>query len=268
MNASDATPAYPVIAIDGGAGTGKTTSAALVATRLGFCYVDSGALYRAIAVALGAGGGGDAAAPAFAAAIEAIPLRLEPAADCFHLLLDGRKLGAELRTPEVSRRASQLAVHGAVRARVGRLLREAARIGPLVVEGRDIGTVVFPQATLKVFLSAGVAPRARRRRLDLLRQGIDQSEEEVARDLEERDKRDSTRADAPLREAEEAICLDTGSCTVDEQVGAILRAFHEAAGRGAAAPSESESHGEEGGDGRAAPGEEGGDGRAAPGEEG
>jgi cytidylate kinase len=245
VNASDAVPDYPVIAIDGGAGTGKTTSAALVAARLGFCYVDSGALYRAIAVALGAGGGGDDAATAFAAAIEAIPLRLEPAADRFHILLHERELGAELRTPEVSRRASQLAVHAAVRARVGRLLREAARIGPLVVEGRDIGTVVFPQATLKVFLIARVAERARRRRLDLLRQGIDQSEEQVARDLEERDRRDSTRADAPLREAAEALCLDTGTCTVEEQVEAILRAFRGAVGRGAATGSAGEGRGEE-----------------------
>ena len=234
MSALDAAPVYPVIAIDGGAGTGKTTSAALVAARLGFCYVDSGALYRAIAVALGAGGGGDPAAPAFTAAIEAIPLRLDPAVGRFHILLHGRELGAELRTPEVSRLASQLAVHGAVRARVGRLLREAARIGPLVVEGRDIGTVVFPKATLKVFLMARVAERARRRRLDLLRQGIDQSEEQVARELEERDRRDSTRTDAPLREAEEALCLDTGTCTVDEQVETILRVFRKAVGRGAA----------------------------------
>jgi cytidylate kinase len=263
MNASEAVSLYPVIAIDGGAGTGKTTSAALVAARLGFCYVDSGALYRAIAVALGEESESHAAAhalaatPAFAAAIEAIPLRLEPAADRFHILLQGRDLGAELRTPEVSRRASQLAVHGAVRARVGRLLREAARIGPLVVEGRDIGTVVFPQATLKVFLIARVAERARRRRLDLLRQGIDQSEEQVARDLEERDRRDSTRADAPLREAEEALCLDTGTCTVEAQVEEILRAFHQAAGIRAAAPPQGQGHVDEDRDGRAAPGEEG-----------
>ena len=246
MSASDAAPEYPVIAIDGGAGTGKTTSAALVAARLGFCYVDSGALYRAIAVALDAGVEDDAAAPAFGAAIEAIPLRLEPAADRFHILLHERELGVELRTPEVSRRASQLAVHAAVRARVGRLLCEAARVGPLVVEGRDIGTVVFPQATLKVFLIARVAERARRRRLDLLRQGIDQSEEQVARDLEERDRRDSTRADAPLREAEDALCLDTGSCTVEEQVEAILCAFRAALDRGATPRCAGNGHGKVG----------------------
>lgn len=234
MNVSGPTPAYPVIAIDGGAGTGKTTSAARVAARLGFCYVDSGALYRAIAVALGVGPLPEATTPEFAAAVEAVPLRLEPAADGFHMLLDGRELGGELRTPEVSRRASQLAVHEVVRARVGRLMREAAQIGPLVVEGRDIGTVVFPQAALKVFLIAGVAERARRRRLDLLRQGIDQAEEQVARDLEERDRRDSTRSAAPLREAEGALCLDTGSCTIDEQVEAILRAFHDVVGSDAA----------------------------------
>jgi CMP/dCMP kinase len=115
-----------------------------------------------------------------------------------------------------------------------------------VVEGRDIGTVVFPQATLKVFLIARVAERARRRRLDLLRQGIDQSEEQVARDLEERDRRDSTRADAPLREAAGALCLDTGSCTVEEQVEAILRAFREALDRGAGPRSAGHGRGEVG----------------------
>jgi CMP/dCMP kinase len=234
MSEEAAAPVFPVIAIDGGAGTGKTTSAALVAGRLGFCYVDSGAVYRAIAVALGTAGTPDEADPGSEAAIEAIPLRLAPAADRFRILLHGRELGPEMRTPEVSRLASQLAVHGAVRARVGRLLREAARIGPLVVEGRDIGTVVFPQATLKVYLVASVTERARRRRLDLLRQGIDQPVEEVARDLEERDRRDSTRAHAPLREAEGALCLDTGACTVDEQVETILRAFHEARRKAAA----------------------------------
>lgn len=244
MNTSDEEHGHAVIAIDGGAGTGKTTSAALVAGRLGFWYVDSGALYRALAVALGPGGP-DPASAAFAAAIESIPLRLEPAADRFRILLDGRELGAELRTPEVSRRASQLAVHGVVRAQVGRLLRGAARIGPLVVEGRDIGTVVFPRATLKVFLLAGVAERARRRRLDLLRQGIDQPEEQVARDLEERDRRDSTRSDAPLREAEGALCLDTGMCTVDEQVESIVEAFRRTEGGKAAGCSGGDARGEE-----------------------
>jgi cytidylate kinase len=237
---------HPVIAIDGGAGTGKTTSAALVAERLRFCYVDSGAVYRAIAVALGAAGALDPADPAFAAALESIPLHIEPGIDRFRVLLRGRELGAELRAPEVSRLSSQLAVHPAVRARVGRLLQEAADSGPLVVEGRDIGTVVFPGATLKVFLTAGVAERARRRRLDLLRQGIDQSEEQVARDLVERDRRDSTRADAPLREAEGALCLDTGTCTVEEQVETILRAFRAALGRRAPAGPDPRPGGAEG----------------------
>jgi CMP/dCMP kinase len=240
MSPSSLGPGFPVIAIDGGAGTGKTTSAALVAGQLGFCYVDSGAVYRAIALALDAAGSGEDADPAFAAAVESIPLRLEPASDRFRILLEGRELGPELRTPEVSRLASQLAVHRVVRARVGRLLREAARIGPLVVEGRDIGTVVFPEAALKVFLVASVAERARRRRLDLLGQGIDQPEEQVARDMEERDRRDSTRTEAPQREAQGALCLDTGTCTLEEQVDAILRAFREAMNRNAATGSRGE----------------------------
>jgi cytidylate kinase len=235
MSGAEAGRSFPVIAIDGGAGTGKTTSAALVAKRLGFCYVDSGAVYRAIAAALRVAGVVHPSDPALAAALAALPLHLAPAADRFQVLLSGKELGDELRTPAISQLASKLAVDERVRARVGVLLREAAGIGPLVVEGRDIGTVVFPQATLKVFLTAGISERARRRRADLLRQGIDQPEEQVARDLDERDQRDSTRAAAPLREADGALRIDTGRCTVEEQVDSILRAYRELTRGGSAA---------------------------------
>jgi CMP/dCMP kinase len=217
--------AFPVIAIDGGAGTGKTTSAARVAERLGFCYVDSGAVYRAIALALRESGFAAEETTPNQAVIASLPLRIQPEEQRFRVFLGDRELDQEIRTPEISRLASKLAVLPQVRRRVGTLLREARARGPLVVEGRDIGTVVFPDADLKIFLEADLEVRANRRRRDLLGAGRDLSHEEVARDLSERDERDSTRSDAPLRRAEGAVLINTGGLSIDEQVQQILDAF-------------------------------------------
>lgn len=238
---------WPVIAIDGGAGTGKTTSAALVAQRLGFCYVDSGAVYRAVALALHEAGIREAVDPRLAGLVRELPLRIEPTPAGFHVFLGPRELGGELRSPEISHLSSALAVRSDVRSRVTALLRDAAGTGPLVVEGRDIGTVVFPDAILKVFLSAALPVRAHRRRLDLLGQGRDQSEEEVARDLAARDLRDATRAEAPLRPAPEALHVDTSAIGVEDQVRAILEGYARARrGSGARPPgSEVETEGSE-----------------------
>ncbi len=217
--------ARDVIAIDGGAGTGKTTSAARTAERLGFTYIDSGAVYRAIAVALRAEGILDPDDARVEGAVRSLPIELRPEPGRFRVFLGARELTGELRTPEISRLSSQLAVRPEVRVRVRALLREAAVRGSLVVEGRDIGTVVFPDAVLKVHLHAALPVRAERRQADLRRQGIDMPAGEVSRDLEERDRRDSTRADSPLRQAEGALVLDTSRCSIDEQVDAILRAY-------------------------------------------
>lgn len=216
---------YPVIAIDGGAGTGKTTSAARVAGRLGFCYVDSGAAYRAVALALAEAGIEDPADPRLAAALASIHLRLEPEPARFSVYLGEREVSGEIRTPRISNLSSMFAVCAEVRDRVTRLLREARRKGPMVVEGRDIGTAVFPDASLKVYLVASLPVRAERRRLDLLAQGVDQPAERVQRDLAERDHRDSTRTEAPLAKAEGAIEIDTGNASIDGQVEEILRAW-------------------------------------------
>jgi cytidylate kinase len=221
---------WPIIAIDGGAGTGKTTSAARVADRLGFCYIDSGAIYRAIALAMREGGNEDPMAQHLAEAVRALSLRIEPTPRAFRVFLGARELGLEIRSPEISRLSSQLSVRPEVRDKVSLLLREAARLGPLVVEGRDIGTVVFPRATLKVFLSADLSVRAERRRLDLLRQGRGQSVEEVAQELAERDQRDSSRETAPLRPAAGALVIDTSAIDVEDQVRAILEGYRRAVG--------------------------------------
>lgn len=230
-------PAYPVIAIDGGAGTGKTTGAALVAERLGFCYVDSGAVYRAVALAARETGlirdedqGGASLTTAQAELLNALPLRIRPDLERFRVFLGERELDTELRSPEITSLSSKLAVLPSVRRRVTLLLREAGSLGPMVVEGRDIGTVVFPNAALKVFLQADLEVRARRRRLDLLRGGRNISEEEVARDLAERDERDSNRADAPLRQADGAVLIDTSRLTLEEQAASILDAFRRTSG--------------------------------------
>jgi cytidylate kinase len=234
-------PTHPVIAIDGAAGTGKTTSAALVAERLGFCYVDSGAVYRAIALALRASGVESPDSPLLGQALAGLPLRIEPTPERFLVRLGDLELGEELRTPEVTRFSSRIAVRPDVRSRVRELLRQAGRIGPLVVEGRDIGTVVFPEAVLKVFLTADLPVRARRRRLDLLRQGIQQGEEEVARELAERDRRDSTRAEAPLRRPDGALEIDTGATDIAGQVRMILEGYVRATSGTAPRPGPAEA---------------------------
>ena len=233
MSGAATTPAH-VIAIDGGAGTGKTTSARQVADRLGFCYVDSGAVYRAIALALRARGILEATDPRVAAEVDSLPIGIRPEPGHFRVLLDARELLEELRTPEIGALASKLAVVSRVRARVGVLLREASRLGSMVVEGRDIGTVVFPDAILKVYLQAELPVRAERRRADLSRQGIAWSGEQVARDLTERDLRDSTREDSPLRIPDGAVIVDTSRCRIDEQVDVIVAAYRRAVAAAAA----------------------------------
>ncbi|MCA8962053.1 MAG: (d)CMP kinase [Planctomycetes bacterium] len=217
-----------VIAIDGGAATGKTTTASRVAARLGFCYVDSGAIYRALAFALRRMGHEDPEAleaEALTEALMGIHIEVEPLPERFVVRLDGREVGPEIRTPEISAASSRVARLSQVRARVRELVRGAARLGSLVVEGRDIGTVVFPDARLKVFLTADLEVRALRRQHDLRRQGRELPLAEVERELEERDRRDTTRAESPLRQADGALVVPTWPGTVDDQVDAIVRAY-------------------------------------------
>jgi cytidylate kinase len=218
---------HPILAIDGPAGTGKTTSASEVARRLGFTYIDSGGLYRAIALAAIERGIADADAPALAPLLADLPVRARLSAERFRVFLGNREITAELRAPEVSSLASKIAVREDVRNRVGIWLRDLARQGPAVIEGRDIGTAVFPDAELKVFLTASLEERARRRALELAAKGMPAPEEEVSRQIAERDERDSGRAVAPLRQAPDAIAVDTTDTDIDGQVRKILEAWDE-----------------------------------------
>jgi cytidylate kinase len=214
-----------VLAIDGPAGSGKTTSAREVARLLGFSFVDSGALYRAVALAAIRGGVSSCDDPKLPALLDNLPLHAEPVEGSFRVFLAGEEIGESLRGPEVTSLASKLAVDPQVRQRVGRWLRELAEQGPVVIEGRDIGTVVFPDADLKVFLTASLEERARRRTLDLEAHGRSEEVGAVSRRLAERDERDAGRAFAPLRRAPDAVEVDTTRTDIDGQVAQILRAW-------------------------------------------
>jgi cytidylate kinase len=196
-----------VIAIDGPAGAGKSTVARALARRLGFAYLDSGALYRCVAlVAL--------AAPAEEPARLARAARIELGE---RVLLDGRDVTEEIRTLEVSEMASRVASDPAVREALVALQRELVSSGDMVAEGRDIGTVVAPGAQLKVFLIADPAERARRRAAEL---GLDHGA--VLEELRQRDQRDSEREHSPLRAARDAVRLDTTGLSVEQVVERIV----------------------------------------------
>ena len=197
-----------VIAIDGPAGAGKSTVARAVARRLGYTYLDTGAMYRSVALAgLERGVEPSEVAPT---------LRIEPTAD--RVLLDGRDVTTAIRTPEVSEAASKAAAEPAVRAAMVAEQRRLLSDGNWVAEGRDIGTVVAPDAKLKVFLTADPAERARRRAAEI---GADV--QTVLAEQTIRDERDTTRADSPLLAADDAVTVDTTGLTIDEVVDRIVK---------------------------------------------
>ncbi len=215
-----ATPAPFVVAIDGPAASGKSTTARLAAERLGFRYLDTGAMYRAITRKVLDEG----VDPADEAAVGALAERVRLTFAGDRLLLDGEDVTDRLRAGEVTAAVSLVARVPAVRRAMVRLQRESARAGPCVVEGRDIGTVVFPDAPVKIFLVASLAERARRRRAELGATAPD--ERALTEEIRRRDALDSSRADSPLRPAEDAIPLDTTGLTIAETVAAIVAHVH------------------------------------------
>jgi len=219
----------PVIAIDGPAGAGKSTVARALAGRLGYAYVDSGAMYRAIGLAVRERGVDIGDATALGALIDAIGLDLSETPNGQRVLLDGRDVTEAIREPLAGEWASRVAAVQVVRARLVHRQRALAAAGGVVMDGRDIGTTVFPDAEYKFFLTATPEVRARRRERDLAASGASGSLASIRAAIEERDRRDEERAHSPLRPAVDAIVIDTTTLTTEEVVTHILSTIADAA---------------------------------------
>ena len=221
MSAPSANTDAPVIAVDGPAASGKGTIAAGAAAALGFHLLDSGSLYRLVALkAIESGTGlGDESALADAA------LRLDAIFSDGTVVLDGRDVTGAIRQEAVSAAASQVAVHRRVRAALLARQRAFRRVPGLVADGRDMGTVVFPDACLKIFLTASPEERARRRYKQLIEKGISGSIESLLLDIRERDARDTSRAVAPLAPAADAVVLDTTGMSIEDAVGFVVARY-------------------------------------------
>jgi CMP/dCMP kinase len=209
-----------VVAIDGPAGAGKSTIARRVAAKLGFVYIDSGAMYRAVALeAIRTGTDLDDEARLERLAREA-RIEFEPGGS--RVLLDGEDVSAAIRAPEISPAASKVSVFSGVRRALVEKQRQMGAAASVVMEGRDIGSVVFPDAEVKMYLDADPAVRAARRVREMQEKGQRLEAGEVEREIRERDRRDSTRADSPLVRAPDAVYVDTTSMSVEEVEQAIL----------------------------------------------
>jgi cytidylate kinase len=215
----------PIVALDGPAGAGKSTVARELANALGFLRVDTGALYRVVALAARRAGvdwGDDAALGRLAEALVArggVALSTDPSGGRdAAVLLDGEDVSEAIRRPDISRGASAVSAHPPVRAALLELQRQLGRGGGVVVDGRDVGTVVFPDAELKFFLTASAEVRARRRFDELSARGTTVSFEQTLRELVDRDEADAGRPVAPLAAAVDAELVDTSSLSIDEVV--------------------------------------------------
>ena len=222
------------IAIDGPSGAGKSTIARAAAKRFGFIYVDTGAIYRTVGLAAYRGG----IDRRDASAVEALLPQLEIAmrytdAGEQHMYLNGEDVTALIREPEISICASDVAALPVVRAFLMELQRRMARENSVIMDGRDIGTVVLPDAEVKIFLTASAEARARRRLLELEQKGMKQSFDEVLRDIKYRDEQDSHRAAAPLKKAEDAIAVDTSELSFDESLELVVKIIRQKLGNGA-----------------------------------
>jgi cytidylate kinase len=213
-----------VVTIDGPAGAGKSTVAAELARRLGFTLVDTGALYRGLAWAVQEAGVELEDGPALKALLDRTSVRLEGG----RVLVDGRDVSAEIRTPAISRLTSRLTTLGVVRDKMTPIQRALAARGGAVLEGRDTGSVVWPEAEVKLYLDADLDTRARRRRDDLVARGLDGDLETVREDVARRDRQDMERVLAPLVKPEGAVVVDTTGRAVAEVVDGLLRMIEQA----------------------------------------
>jgi len=211
-----------VIAIDGPSGAGKSTLAKRLARELGYIYLDTGAMYRALALKLLRQGVDLADDARMGELVRSTTIDLRENGGKLAVLLDGDDVAGAIRTPEVSQTASKASALRVVRARLLELQRAVGERGSVVAEGRDIGTVVFPQAEVKIFLDASTRERARRRYEELRAAGHPVAFEETLREQEERDRRDRERDLAPLYQAEDALRIDSSNVTADAVAALVL----------------------------------------------
>jgi len=217
-----------IIAIDGPAGSGKSTTARLVAQRLGYIYIDTGAMYRALTLKVIESGidPGDEERIAKLAEETKIELLYGKNGD-LKVFLDGNDVSERIRSPQVTSLVSLVSAHPKVREVMVKKQRELGKNGGVVMDGRDIGTVVFPEADLKIFMKADIKERAKRRQKEMENQGFHVEIDEVIKEIEERDRFDSTREVAPLKKADDAIEIDTTNLTIEEQVEMVLKKAYE-----------------------------------------
>ena len=209
------------VAIDGPAGAGKSTVAKAVAKALNAAYLDTGAMYRTMGLYMAEHG--HRRPEAIAEAARTPDLRVEFRDGVQHMFLDGEDVTERIRTPEAAANASKVSAVGAVRERLVDLQREIARGQSVVMDGRDIGTVVLPDATVKIYLTASCEVRAKRRFDELVQAGKEIAYEQVLDDIVQRDYNDAHRAVSPMRQADDAVRVDTSEMTRDEVVADIVR---------------------------------------------
>lgn len=216
------------IAIDGPAGAGKSTLARALARELGYLYVDTGAIYRTVALRAREAGADPSDPEQVAPLLEDLDLRMDYGADGVQrMYLSGRDVTEAIRENEISALASQVAALPAVREFLLEFQRKQAREHDVVMDGRDIGTVVLPQAGVKIFLTAAPEARARRRTAELLQRGQDADFDEILREIRQRDEQDENRPVAPLRQAEDAALLDTTNLDLKGSLEALLTLVRE-----------------------------------------
>ena len=211
-----------VVAIDGPAGAGKSTIAKLAAERLGYAYIDTGAMYRSVAWKFLQTG--ESFDEEFISRLaRTMVIRFQPEASVNRVFVDGQEVTAAIRSTEVTANVSRVAAIGAVREAMVAQQRRMGEDGGVIMDGRDIGTVVFPKAQLKIFLTASVEERALRRYKELLAKGEQVDLEQLQRDIADRDKQDSERAIAPLRQADDALLLDTSHMDIGQVTEKIMQ---------------------------------------------
>lgn len=215
---------YKSIAIDGPSGAGKSTMAKALAARLGFLYVDTGAIYRTLGLFVRNNGADPGDWSQVERLLPKVSIRMDYAGDGLqHMYLGDEDVTEAIRRPEISDAASKISAIPEVRAFLMGMQRDLANCHHVIMDGRDIGTVVLPNADLKLFLTASPEERARRRCAELQQRGTPVDYERVLADIIERDDRDSSRAAAPLRQAEDAVRVDTDGKSLEESLEALLR---------------------------------------------